>query len=160
MIKLSMQVDTSSVASQGSHIERMIRQDSVKAMDVIFNDLMVEAQINLSDNMLHVRSAKLVNSLNSASYSSVTDDLIAVTVGTETDYANYQEWGYQGSQQVSGYTRVTDNLFGHKVPAFTQVIGAHYRSVNYAGKPYMRTAFGRVSISVLAILRSRISNGN
>lgn len=90
----------------------------------------------LSGNPLHRRTGVLQASFRHQ----VVDDETSVSalVTTDSPYARYHEYGFHGTENVRAHTRL-----GRPVKAFT-------RTVNYAGRPFIRPGLKEYEPTIFA----------
>lgn len=155
---LSLKIDISGLKESGDEIARDIKTRAYQGASRLFDELYDEVRINLSDNILRIRSGKLIDSMETTSYMESVNDVISAFVGTDTKYAAYQEFGYTGTQQVNGYTRTVSSVFGKPIGgSVEEVIAAFTRNVNYAGRPYIGPALAKIALNVGAVLSTEIN---
>lgn len=96
----------------------------------------------LSGNPLQSRTGALA-----ASFRHTVNDYpggVVANITTNSPYARYHEYGFHGTENVRAHTRL-----GHPVRAFT-------RTVNYAGRPYIRPAINEFEPRVFAEIDAAI----
>jgi hypothetical protein len=59
-------------------------------------------------------------------------------VGSNSEYARYQEEGFHGNVFVRAHERRVTQVFGRPVSGVVAQVSAFTRAVDYAGKPYAR----------------------
>jgi phage gpG-like protein len=96
-------------------------------------------QQKLSGQVLNQRTQRLVRSIHPEVTETTTS--IVGTVGTNVEYAAYQEYGFSGTEQVREHERTITVAFGKTLPTpVTAQIRAHSRNVNYPAHSYLRSS--------------------
>jgi hypothetical protein len=75
-------------------------------------------------------------------------------VVSNLSYAAYQEFGFQGVEQVKAHER--SECFGRQTRPF--MVPAHSRQVDYAGKPYARPALAAVTPRIVEIHQQAVQH--
>jgi HK97 gp10 family phage protein len=69
---------------------------------------------------------------------------LTAEIGTNVEYANFQEFGFQGNVNVRAHSRKVKKIFGRTLPTpVMQDVRSHTRSLNYKGKRYVGNAFDK-----------------
>lgn len=156
MFKASVEISGLQEAATGIAQETRIRANI--AGERLFHELYKEVEINLSDNVLRIRTGRLIGSMEETSYVEFLKDAVQIQVGVDTPYAAYQEFGFSGSQQVSSFTREVSSKFGSVLPApISEVVNAFTRNVRYKGRPYVRPALAEIEHNVVPVLTVEIN---
>lgn len=154
---LNATVSLVGVREAGQAINAYIRGKAQQGLEEIWKQLYQETQINLSNNLLNIRTGNLIDSLESNSWVQLSADKLVAQVGTDTHYAVYQHFGYEGEQQVKAHMRTQSFIFGKEVSPFQVAIPDHTRFVSYKGKRYLGIPFDSIARSVGSIIQARIN---
>ncbi len=77
-------------------------------------------------------------------------------VGSNSEYAAYHEFGFQGNVAVRAHTRKVTQVFGRPVSGVTADVSAYTRAVDYRGHPYARPAMAESRERMDAIHKDEI----
>lgn len=111
-----------------------------KVVDLMALKTLARAKMKLSDDVLHVRTGRLRRSITQE----VTDDALSITgvVGTNVEYARFQELGFSGTQNVREHLRTIKRAFGKAVKGgpVTFTVAAHARKVDYPAHSFLASS--------------------
>lgn len=128
-------LEMKNVQEHSLELKRVFRERAYIATEILWEQLYKEVEINLSDNILHIRTGRLISSLPDNSYIDTTANAIKAQVGVTTHYAQYHEFGFRGTVNFGSYSR----------------------EVNYGGRPYVRPALNRIALNVGAVLATEVN---
>ena len=90
----------------------------------------------------------------------VVDSQVVGMIGSDVRYAAFHEYGFHGIEQVRTFTRATKsgayNGRGQKKESAVNVVRAHSRQVNYAGRPFLKPALDRCLPAILQDIKDEI----
>lgn len=93
----------------------------------------------LSGQALNVKTGRLRRSINQRV--EANGSKVAGYVGTNVQYAAYQEYGFKGSQNVRAHLRMMTQAFGKTIKNPHKVmVSAHSRQVNHLDHSFLRSA--------------------
>lgn len=110
------------------------------AVDLMAMKTLARTKLKLSDDVLHVRTGRLRRSINQK----VTDDgqSIIGEVGTNVEYARFQELGFTGTQNIKAHLRTIKEAFGKSIKGgpVTFTVAAHTRKVDYPAHSFLASS--------------------
>lgn len=136
MFKLDLELN--GIDDSATNLTRRIKAKAERGLEILWHELYKEVQINLSNNILNIRTGNLIGSLEYTSYIQALNTVITAQVGVDTVYARYQEFGFRGTRNMGSYTQ----------------------TVNYAGRPYIRPAFDQIALNIGAVLQTAMNGTN
>lgn len=134
------------VVSLGA-VGKDVRAEVAQSIGALTLRLAARSKMKLSDDVLHVRTGRLRRSITT----NVTDDASGVRgeVGTNVEYARFQEFGFHGTQTVRQSLRNVTQAFGKPLKQKTTiVVREHTRKVDYPAHSFLRSALGEMSDEV------------
>jgi phage gpG-like protein len=114
-----------------------VREEVSNEMEAVMREIKDAAR-----RMAPVDTGQLEGSIQLAEEEVDPDDLRG-RVGSNVEYAPVQEFGYTGTQQVSGFVRKAHTREledGTKVPVKAHKVSAHMRRIDVEGKFFMTKA--------------------
>jgi hypothetical protein len=118
-------------------------------------DIQTEAERQLSGPALKARTGTLRASL--ASSVELEAPGIVGRVRASAPYAAFQEYGFSGVESVRAFLRRQTTAFGRPIRPVEVAVRAHARTVDYAGRPFLRTALATAAPTIRAALRQALT---
>jgi HK97 gp10 family phage protein len=135
-----------------------VRADLRRTVEMLAPKLAGNVKRKLSDDVLHVRTGRLRRSINYE----VREDAHGVfgTVGTNVEYAKFQEFGFKGAESVRAHLRQITQAFGRSILPKQVPIKAHTRNVNHPAHPFLRPALDEMQPEIMAELKGAVDRVN
>ncbi|MEP6874054.1 MAG: HK97 gp10 family phage protein [Burkholderiales bacterium] len=138
MITLQLEGDERVVAN----IDRMskaVKEEMRLSIGALTLKLAARVKLKLSDDVLHVRTGRLRRSITTET--SEEGGGVHGKVGTNVEYARFQEYGFKGTQTVKQSLRTITQAFGKPLKGPMQItVGAHQRRIDYPEHSFLRSA--------------------
>jgi hypothetical protein len=125
-----------------------VRHALATAVTAAAIDLQQRVREKLGGEVLRPRSHLLQDSI----YWEVNEDTdgVTATIGSAVVYAAFQEYGFNGTEQVRAHLRRIAVAFGKPIAPVTAMVRAHDRKVNYPPHSFLRSSLAEAAPEIHA----------